>query len=201
MLDLFLRELKEKILAVFVPLFVKVHPNTLTTVSLFFGILCNVAVLQGQYFVAHILWLLNRFFDGIDGVVARKTGRASNFGGYYDILSDFAIYCSLPIAIAVQQQGPQLALSCMLLEALYCLNAVGLFYLSALLEKVNLERKRAELTSVTFPAALVEGFETMVAYSAFLLWPAWCSTLFFVFGGGVAISIVQRLRWAFYHLP
>lgn len=52
------------------------------------------------------------------------------------------------------------------------------------------------MTSVTMQPALIEGTETVVFYSLFLLFPNHMALLFAVFGGGVVITIVQRLVWA-----
>lgn len=76
-------------------------------------------------------------------------------------------------------------------------NAAGLFYLSALLEKRRAgAASTRELTSVTMPAALIEGTETVVAYSLFFLLPAHVALIFRLFGLGVCVTIVQRLVWA-----
>jgi hypothetical protein len=87
------------------------------------------------------------------------------------------------------------------LEGVYFVNAAALFYLSAILEKHNAgSRVTAELTALTMPPALIEGTETVIFYSLFLLFPARVSALFAVFGAGVCISIVQRVMWAARHL-
>lgn len=46
------------------------------------------------------------------------------------------------------------------------------------------------------PPALIEGTETVVVYSLFLLLPHRLALLFHAFAAGVAVSIVQRLVWA-----
>jgi CDP-diacylglycerol--glycerol-3-phosphate 3-phosphatidyltransferase len=65
-----------------------VHPNTITTV----GTLCTIAV-GVLYGLGHIRlggWLLGvtALFDVLDGMVARRTGRASVFGAFYDSTLD-----------------------------------------------------------------------------------------------------------------
>jgi len=65
-----------------------VHPNTITTV----GTLCTIAV-GVLYGLGHIRlggWLLGvtALFDVLDGMVARRTGRTSVFGAFYDSTLD-----------------------------------------------------------------------------------------------------------------
>ncbi|HIA67209.1 TPA: CDP-alcohol phosphatidyltransferase family protein [Candidatus Poribacteria bacterium] len=53
------------------------------------------------YLVALIFWILNWFFDGLDGAIARAHQRQTDLGGYLDTLSDFIIYAAIPISLVV----------------------------------------------------------------------------------------------------
>ena len=66
----------------------RVHPNTITTV----GTLCTM-VAGGIFASGHIMtggWFLGltALFDVLDGTVARRTGRSSTFGAFYDSTLD-----------------------------------------------------------------------------------------------------------------
>ncbi len=66
----------------------RVHPNTITT----FGTLCTM-VAGGIFATGHIrtggLFLgITALFDVLDGTVARRTGRSSTFGAFYDSTLD-----------------------------------------------------------------------------------------------------------------
>ena len=65
-----------------------VHPNTITTI----GTLCTIAggVLYGLGRIRLGGWLLGvtALFDVLDGMVARRTGRSSVFGAFYDSTLD-----------------------------------------------------------------------------------------------------------------
>ena len=50
------------------------------------------------------------------------------------------------------------------------------------------------------PVALIEGSETVVVYSVFLLFPQLSLVTFALFGAGVAATILQRAQWAFENL-
>ena len=73
MFDLFLREIKEVILKIFVkitPSFI--HPNIVTIISLFMGLLCAYECAFSKNIGLQILyWAMNRILDGYDGVLAR----------------------------------------------------------------------------------------------------------------------------------
>ena len=82
------------------------------------------------------------------------------------------------------------------------MNAASLFQLSAIIEKRNLSGKK--LTSVAMPdaggKALIEGTETMVFYTAWILFPEHIDFLFGLFGILVVTTILQRAAWAIQHL-
>jgi hypothetical protein len=69
--------------------------------------------------------------------------------------------------------------------------------LSAILEKRAAgAATRGELTTVTMPRGLVGGTETILFYTAFLLWPGLLPWLFSAMAVMVLIGVVQRLWWA-----
>ena len=49
------------------------------------------------------LWLVNRLLDGLDGTLARRSGRQSERGAYADILADVIVYAAIPLGIAAGQ--------------------------------------------------------------------------------------------------
>jgi hypothetical protein len=73
--------------------------------------------------------------------------------------------------------------------------------LSAILEKRNRgARERAEQTTVSMPAGIVGGTETMVFYGLFLLFPDRLIPLFTVLALLVGLSTLQRIVWAVRYL-
>jgi archaetidylinositol phosphate synthase len=63
-------------------------PNHITLLSLFFGILCAVCYLYQQFIAGSLLLLISAVLDLVDGSVARKTGRKSDFGAVLDWIVD-----------------------------------------------------------------------------------------------------------------
>lgn len=138
----------------------------------------------------------------MDGTVARITKRQSDYGGYVDILADFIIYSLVPIAMAYSQTSFQLYFIVCLLEATYFVNAASLFFLAGILEKrVAGAKEKKELTTLTMPTGLVEGFETCIFYGLFMNVPFdYLPHLFIIFGIGVFLTIMQRWYWASVYL-
>ena len=132
--------------------------------------------------------------DGLDGAVARAAGTQSPLGGYLDLMADFVVYAAIPIAIWWSLRAVQSPMPLVIMLAVFYVNAASWMLLSALIEKGDVQ------TSVAMPTGLIEGFETIVFYSLFLLFPAWAGELFWVFSALVAISVLQRVVWAWRNL-
>lgn len=198
MVDKLLREPKEYVLLPLARrLMASIHPTTLTITAFSVGLAAGLAIWWQAYTLGLVLWLINRLLDGLDGTVARTYGKQTDFGGYLDILLDTAIYALLPTALTLSAPSP-LGYGCLvfLLSSFY-VNGASWMYLAALLEK----RKQGtsatgELTTITMPTGLVEGAETVVFYTLFLLFPAASPLLFGLMALLVYVTVVQRLLWA-----
>ena len=67
-----------------------ISANMITMIGFVIGLISVISISLKFYVMGLFLIIINRFFDGLDGAVARKNGRTS-FGGYIDILCDFIL--------------------------------------------------------------------------------------------------------------
>ena len=172
-------------------------PNVVSLLAFVAGMVCIVSVTFDCPVAAMILWAINRVLDGLDGLIARRGGKASDAGGYLDIMLDFLVYAGIPLAMAWAEPG--LSFACAVMLASFYVNSASWMYLSALLEKHgNGASNRGEATSVSMPAGVVEGSETIVFYSLMILAPTWRLTLFLLLAGltilGAALRFWQGFR-------
>jgi CDP-diacylglycerol--glycerol-3-phosphate 3-phosphatidyltransferase len=65
-----------------------ISPNAITTVSLLFTVGAAIGFGCGNFFVGGWLLLIGFMCDAWDGIVARKTGRSSDAGEFYDATID-----------------------------------------------------------------------------------------------------------------
>jgi phosphatidylglycerophosphate synthase len=202
MFDEWFRLHKERWLAPLARLLGQVFsPLALTLLAFAIGIGAAVAASRATWTLALVLWLANRLLDGVDGVLARQTGRQSEFGGYLDIVCDFAVYGAMPIGLALALDTRDVWLASTVLLMSWFVNAASWMYLAAVLEKRGSgAAARGELTSVTMPRGLVAGTETVLFFTLFLLLPAQYVPLAWLMSGGVAVGIGQRVAWATRHL-
>ncbi len=201
MFDTQMRRVKD---AVFRPLgrvFGRFSPTSLTLFALLLGVGTAVSLYFQLYLAAFFGWFFNRAFDALDGVVARQHGRQSDFGGYLDILADFAVYALIPVGLVLGRPSPAGFILLAVLLASYYVNAASWMYLAAILEKRAVgAAARGEQTAVTMPAGLIGGTETIIFYGLFILFPGWYLWLFGLLAGLVALTVGQRLVWAHRHL-
>lgn len=174
-----------------------IHPTTVTLAAFGAGLAAGVAVWQQAYALGAALWLLNRVLDGLDGTVARIHGKQSDLGGYVDIVLDTVIYALIPLALVLSAPSAAGWLSLAVLLSSFYVNGASWMFLAALLEKRNRgAAAQGELTTITMPAGIVEGTETVVFYTLFLLLPGAAVALFWTMALLVFATVGQRLLWA-----
>jgi phosphatidylglycerophosphate synthase len=130
--------------------------------------------------------------------VARLHRRQSDLGGYLDILADYVVYAGFPLALVIGTPSRAGYLSLALLLAIFYLNTASWMYLAAILEKR--QHGSGELTTITMPAGLIGGTETIIFYTLFLIWPHYLVPLYLLMSGLVLVTVGQRLVWAVRHL-
>jgi len=192
-----------------------VSPWLFTTAGLLAGSAAAAALWQQRYGLGFLLWFINRVFDGLDGAVARMRGTQSDFGGYLDIVVDFVVYALIPVGLAAgvgdaatstgstqaaaTGSAQAVTLSLIFLLCTYYVNAASWMYLAAVLEKRH-ATDDGRLTTITMPAGIIGGTETIVFYTAFIFFPAYLVWLFSLMGLLIVVTIWQRLVWAVRHI-
>ncbi len=175
----------------------RLHPIAWSTLSLAASIGAAAAAWRGAVAVSVAAWLVGRLLDGIDGAVARSTGRQSDLGGLLDFLGDSIAYAIVPIGIAAGVDDRATWIATAVVIATFYVNAVSLGYTAALLEKRALgASQRGEPTSATLPRGLVEGTETIVVFTLALALPDSADVIWTVMAIAVALTIVERTIWA-----
>ncbi len=75
-------------------------PNLFTVLNIFFGFLCMVQAAQGKFVLASWYVLLSAVCDTLDGLMARLTRSASEFGVELDSLADVVAFGAAPSFLA-----------------------------------------------------------------------------------------------------
>jgi phosphatidylglycerophosphate synthase len=205
MLDERLRPVKERLMAPLArAIGAGVSPMQVTVLAFLIGMASAVAAAWSHLAIAVTCWLANRLLDGLDGTLARTQGRQTDLGGYVDIVLDFVVYAAVPLGLAVGARGPfarDVAFATAAMLASFYVNAASWMYLAAIIGRRSVGADaRGEFTTVTMPAGLIGGSETVVLYTLFLLLPTHLVVLFAVTAVLVLVTALQRLAWAARHL-
>ncbi len=194
MFDTALRHVKDRALVALTRVLAPVPPLAITGIALAFGLASAWCAAQGAFTAAFVLFWLGRICDGLDGAVARLTGKQSERGGYLDVMGDFIVYAAIPIGVWWALKIPHADLALIAMLAVFYVNAASWMLLSALV------KKRDDAVSVAMPVGLIEGFETLIAYSLMLLVPSAQLWIFSIFAALVGITALQRIVWAWRNL-
>lgn len=174
-----------------------VSPGAVTAAALAAGLAAAGMAGRRLYGAALALWLVGRLLDGLDGAVARQRGRADDLGAYLDMVADTLVYAAIPLGIAVGVDERATWIAAGFLLASFYVNSVSWTYLSAVLEKRGQGAiTTGESTAITMPPALIEGTETIVFFTLFLLVPGSAPWTFSVMAVLVGAGVGQRVVWA-----
>ncbi len=90
------------------------HPNSITMAGLGFGLLAGLAYLNWADWrfatLGLVLMLGWHVMDGLDGKLARATGKSSDFGRLLDGVADYSTFVTVNLALAFSHDRPWLAL-------------------------------------------------------------------------------------------
>ncbi len=140
--------------------------------------------------LALVLLLAGRLADGLDGAVARA-GSKTDFGGFLDIVADFAFYGMIPFAFAWADPANALAAAFLILS--FYINGASFLAFAVLAEKRGLQTSARGEKSLYFTSGLMEGAETILFLTAFCLWPAAFPPVATLFGILCLITATARI--------
>ena len=168
----------------------KFSPNLITLVGFILGIFCFIFLSLGMIYVALFLFLLNRFFDGIDGTMARLT-KPSDLGGFYDIISDFFIYALLPFGFILFDKNNFLSMSLLLTSFI---GTCSTFLTTAwIFEKNNIQTNHLSKKSFYYSEGLIEGSETIFLFILMFIFYEIASLIAWIFAVLCFITALIRV--------
>jgi phosphatidylglycerophosphate synthase len=170
-----------------------VTANALTFTGLALGLGGAAAIALGQVGWGLALIIVNRLLDGLDGAVARARG-PSDFGGYCDIVADFAFYVSVPLGFATL--APANTLPAAVLIASFVLTGVSFLAFAVIAGKRGATTEAHGKKSFFYSTGLAEGTETIAVFIAMCLWPAAFPVIAWAYAGLCALTVIQRSAMA-----
>ena len=169
--------------------------NAVTLAGLAVGLAAAGAIAFGAVGAGLALLLLSRLLDGLDGAVARAT-RKTDFGGFLDIVADFAFYGAIPLGFAALDPQAN-ALPAAFLAVSFYVNGGSLLGYAVLAERHGHRTEARGSKSLYFSGGLLEGTETIGFFVAFCLWPGLFPLLAVLFGAATFVTALGRVILAF----
>jgi phosphatidylglycerophosphate synthase len=170
-----------------------ISPHAVTWFGLVAALLAAALVGAGRPFAGLIVWVISRVADGLDGLMARESGRTSAFGAYLDITLDMAGYSAMLVGFSLLH--PEYALAWLAVACAYVMaitTTLALSHGAALLGRSISNTNR----TFQFTASLAEAGETSVMYALWIVFPHWLPWLVWLWVALIIVTVVDRTRLA-----
>ena len=172
-----------------------IHANAVTLFGLLLGLAAAGLIAINQNGAGLVFLLLSRLADGLDGAVARATEK-TDFGGYFDIVSDFLFYGAIPLAFAIAAPQSNGIAAGVLLLSFYFNGATFLGY-AILAERNSISTSAKGEKSLFYADGLLEGTETIAFFAILCIWPGVFPLLAYVFASATFYTAIMR-TWRAY---
>ena len=153
------------------------------------GIAAGVAIGYQHYLLGLALLLSSRLFDGLDGAIARAT-RQTDFGGYLDIVSDFAFYIAVPIGFGFAL--PANLPFALILVGSFTLTGISFLAYAVMAAKQGRETEAHGKKSFFYNSGLAEGTETITAFVLMCLMPQYFTVIAAIYSAMCVVTVFQR---------
>ncbi|MFN3852811.1 MAG: CDP-alcohol phosphatidyltransferase family protein [Phreatobacter sp.] len=162
-----------------------------TLVGLGLGIGAGLASAFGAFLTALALVIANRLCDGLDGAVAKASGR-TEAGGFLDITCDFVFYGAVPVGFALH--APEIyGLPAAILLFSFYVNGSAFLAFATLAARHPGIAAMPRAKSFHYMWGLAEGAETILFLVAVTLMPQLFPVLAVIFAMACLISGAARM--------
>ncbi len=168
-----------------------VSADMVTISGLLLGLVAAILIAFEFYLSGTALILFSRLCDGLDGAVARAS-RKTDFGGFLDIVLDFAFYGAIPLAFVIADPAVNGLAGGFLLFAFY-VNGSTFLAFAVMAEKRAMTTEVRGAKSLYFTTGIAEATETIVFLLACCLFPSWFPTLAALFAAICLYTALSRI--------
>jgi CDP-diacylglycerol--glycerol-3-phosphate 3-phosphatidyltransferase len=159
------------------------NPNFFTLLGFFATLIASFFILKGFWFLAGLAIILSGLFDLFDGVVARKLGKVTAFGGFLDSVLDrySDLFLLLALLIYYLKKGDS---SLVILTSFVSIGTVLIPY----------TRARAEAAQIPCNIGLMERAERIILLSAGALF-RWMDLVLWILAILTHFTVLQRIYY------
>jgi len=175
-----------------------ISANLITVTGFAIGLFAATLIYLKFYILGLVMVIANRFFDGIDGAVARRNGITS-FGGYLDILCDFIFYSAVIFAFAMSNPEKNSLVSVFLVFS-FVGTGTSFLAFAAIVNRYDLLLKKRIQKAFFYMRGFVEGTETILFFVIVCFFPDYFPVFALIFGILCWITVFGRIGYAYYLL-
>ncbi len=168
-----------------------VSADQVTITGFIIGLLAVPFLAFELYELALAAILLNRLCDGLDGAVARRT-QLTDAGGFLDIVMDFIFYSAVVFGFLLASPE-QNAIAAGLLLVTFMGTGSTFLAFASVAGKRGIENPEYPNKSLHYMGGLTEGFETILFFVAFCLWPQHFPVLAYLFAAACWLTAITRI--------
>jgi phosphatidylglycerophosphate synthase len=172
----------------------RIGADLMTLVACGLGLLSAAFIALGHSWIALPFLLASRLGDGLDGAIARATGK-TDFGGFLDIVLDFVFYGAVPLAFVIADPGRNGIAGAVLLFAFY-VNGSSFLAFAVMAEKRRLTTDARGEKSFYFTTGLAEATETIAVFAVACVFAAWFWWLAYLFAALTLYTAAARILFA-----
>lgn len=173
----------------------QISADAITLVGFAIGMVAVPLLWIKLYSLALVFILINRFFDGLDGAVARRNGITS-LGGYLDITCDLIFYSAVIFGFALADPEKN-SLSATFLIFSFIGTGASFLAFAAVAEKHGISSEAHGQKAFYYLEGLAEGTETILFYIIICFFPEYFSGLAVIFGSICWLTVIGRFGSAY----
>jgi phosphatidylglycerophosphate synthase len=173
-----------------------ISANSITIIGFLIGVVGWIALAMNLYYLALGMIVINRIFDGLDGLIAQKSTK-TEIGGYLDIVLDFIFYSGVPFFFVVGK--PEVGLPASFLIFSFIGTGSSFLAYSAIAAKHNITNEKYKNKAIYYLGGLTEGTETITFFLFICLKPDKFTEAAWIFGGLCWITTFTRIYTAYIH--
>lgn len=153
--------------------------NIMTLMGFLFGLMAISSIIFHQYTLAAAFIVINRLMDGLDGAIARQS-KATDFGGFLDIVCDFIIYSGIVFAFGLTHPENLFYSSFLIFSFIGPITSFLAYAIIASKRQITTQKRGKK--SFYYLGGICEGTETAAVLILICLIPKYFGIICVVFG-------------------
>ncbi len=174
-----------------------VSANYMSWTGFLVGVFAINFLAMEMFFWALVAILVNRFFDALDGAIARAT-KITDFGVFLDATLDYIFYGGIILGFALANPTQNAASACFMYFGFVAAASSMLAY-SVIAYKNNSSDQVSLEQSPFYLGGVAQGSETLVALVVLCLVPAWFKVIAIVLGAFSLVKAFSVIVAAYYN--